>query len=240
MKFSKIVQAESFPQTIHWQLRDTFALLMIPLIFINSWLAAKLFVDPVNIAFADSFFRGILFLAICFIYKSMLVEHWQYFNKAKFKSWALVIVGAILLQVIISLVKSVLPIQPSTEEKEGVDPASIAFFTVLFISLGPLFTALIEDIVFRYTLLQKLFIPVIWIRILVVALNSIIFGLIHYNNFDGNILATTSFMVAGLFLNLIYIWTKNIWHVLLIHFVNNAVLSLGGIILLKIVTTLSA
>ncbi|MFW1753918.1 type II CAAX prenyl endopeptidase Rce1 family protein, partial [Acinetobacter wanghuae] len=45
--------------------------------------------------------------------------------------------------------------------------------------------------------------------------------------------------VAGLFLNLIYVWTRNIWHVLLIHFMNNAVLSLGGVILLKAVTMLT-
>lgn len=46
-------------------------------------------------------------------------------------------------------------------------------------------------------------------------------------------------MSAGLFLNLIYLWTRNIWHVLLIHFLNNAVLSVGGILLLKLVQTLT-
>ena len=146
----------------------------------------------------------------------------------------LVIVGAVLLQAVISLTRSILPVGASREAESAIDPNSIAFISLLIISLGPLFTALLEDIIFRYTLLQKLFVsPWLW-RVVLVLLNSILFGLIHYYNFDGNLVATVSFMAAGLFLNLIYLWVRNIWHVLLIHFVNNAVLSLGGVILLKI------
>ena len=240
MKFQEIVRAENFPNQISWQLKDSFALLLIPLIFINAWLASLIFTDQMNIAIADSFFRGILFLILCFIYKRMLIEHWSYFNQAKWKSWVVVIIGAVLLQVVISLTKSILPISATSESFEkSIDPQSIAFFTLLFISFGPLFMALIEDIVFRYTLLHKLFIPNILFRVVVVLLNSIVFGLIHYHNFGGDLVATSSFMVAGLFLNLIYVWTRNIWHVLLIHFMNNAVLSLGGVLLLKAVTMLT-
>ncbi|MQW91198.1 CPBP family intramembrane metalloprotease [Acinetobacter wanghuae] len=240
MKFQEIVRAENFPNQISWQLKDSFALLLIPLIFINAWLASLIFTDQMNIAIADSLFRGILFLILCVIYKRMLTEHWFYFNQAKWKSWGVVIVGAVLLQVVISLTKSILPISATSENFEkSIDPQSIAFFTLLFISFGPLFMALIEDIVFRYTLLHKLFIPNILFRVVVVLLNSIVFGLIHYHNFGGDLIATSSFMVAGLFLNLIYIWTRNIWHVLLIHFMNNGVLSLGGVLLLKAVTMLT-
>lgn len=240
MKFQEIVRAENFPSQIRWQLKDSFALLLIPLIFINALLAGLILTDQIDIAIADSFFRGILFLILCFVYKNMLIEHWSYFNKAKWKSWGLAIVGAVLLQVLISATKSILPISSTREISENiVDPQSIAFFTLLFISLGPLFMALIEDIVFRYTLLHKLFIPNLFFRIVIVFVNAFLFGLIHYHNFGGDIIATTSFMVAGLFLNLVYLWTRNIWHVLLIHFINNAVLSLGGVVLLKLVTMLT-
>lgn len=241
MNFPQIVNAEQFPQKIIWKVRDFFAILLIPLIFINGWFSSVLFSDPIDIALADSVFRGILFIAICFIYKKMLSDHWEYFNRSKWKSWAVVIVGAVLLQVVISVTRSLLPIQSTSEtDQHSLDPTHIAFITLFIISFGPLFTALIEDIVFRYTLLHKLFIPNSLFRVVVVLLNSVIFGLIHYHNFDGNVLATVSFMVAGLFLNLVYIWTKNIWHVLLIHFLNNAALSLGGVILLKLVTELTA
>ncbi|QIO06821.1 CPBP family intramembrane glutamic endopeptidase [Acinetobacter shaoyimingii] len=240
MNFIQIVRAEQFPQKIIWQWRDTFAICIIPLILFNGFIFEQFFGNTVTVALGDSIFRSILFVIVCWLYKDMLIEHWHKYKHAFWRSTLLVIVGAIVLQLVISLAKSVLPLTPSTDVvKESIDPAKVAFLSLFVISLGPLFTALLEDIIFRYTLLQKLFVqPMVW-RIILILLNSILFGLIHYHNFDGNLIATMSFMVAGLFLNLIYLWTRNIWHVLLIHFLNNAVLSLGGIILLKILQTLS-
>lgn len=240
MNFTQLVRAESFPQRISWQWRDTFALCILPLIFFNSFILEKLFGISVQVALGDSIFRGLLFITVCWLYINMLFDHWQKYKQAFWRSTVLVIVGAVLLQVIISVTRSILPVGSSSETESSIDPNSIAFISLLMISLGPLFTALLEDIIFRYTLLQKLFVtPWLW-RIVLVLLNSILFGLIHYYNFDGNLIATISFMAAGLFLNLIYLWTRNIWHVLLIHFVNNAVLSLGALILLEILQKLNA
>jgi len=240
MTFTQLVRAESFPTHISWQWRDSFVLCILPLIFFNSFVLTQWFGISVLVALGDSIFRGILFIAVCWLYKSMLYMHWQKYKQAFWRSSLLVVVGAIVLQVVISLTRSMLPVGTSIEEKPSIDPNSIAFLSLLIISLGPLFTALLEDIIFRYTLLQKLFIqPWLW-RVILVLLNSILFGLIHYHNFDGNLIATVSFMMAGLFLNLIYLWTRNIWHVLLIHLVNNAVLSLGGLIVLKLLQTVGA
>ncbi|WP_180005418.1 MULTISPECIES: CPBP family intramembrane glutamic endopeptidase [unclassified Acinetobacter] len=234
MTFTQLVRAESFPTHISWQSRDTFALCILPLILLNSYVLDQFFGVSAQVALGDSIFRGILFIAVCWLYKTMLYTHWQKYKQAFWRSSLLVVVGAVVLQVVISFTRSLLPVGENIEKESTIDPNTIAFFSMLIISLGPLFTALLEDIIFRYTLLQKLFIqPWLW-RLILVLLNSILFGLIHYHNFDGDLIATISFMVAGLFLNLIYLWTRNIWHVLLIHFVNNAVLSLGGVILLKL------
>jgi uncharacterized protein len=241
MSFTQQVQAEQFPNKITWQWRDTFAICIIPLILFNGFILEFLFGISVTVALGDSIFRGILFAIVCWLYKDMLYEHWQKYKKAFWRSTLLVVVGAVILQVVVSLTRSILPLEPSLESaKDSIDPEKVAFISLLIISFGPLFTALLEDIVFRYTLLQKLFVqPLAW-RIVLVILNSILFGLIHYQNFGGNLIATISFMSAGLFLNLIYLWTHNIWHVLLIHFVNNAILSLGGLILLKVLQTFGA
>ncbi|WP_111885383.1 CPBP family intramembrane glutamic endopeptidase [Acinetobacter sp. CFCC 11171] len=234
MTFTQLVRAESFPTHIYWQWRDTFALCILPLILFNSYVLDQFFGVSAQVALGDSIFRGILFIAVCWLYKTMLYTHWQKYKQAFWRSSLLVVVGAVVLQVVISFTRSLLPVGESIEKESTIDPNMIAFFSLLIISLGPLFTALLEDIIFRYTLLQKLFVqPCLW-RVILVLLNSILFGLIHYHNFDGDLIATISFMAAGLFLNLIYLWTRNIWHVLLIHFVNNAVLSLGGVILLKL------
>ena len=234
MTFTQLVRAESFPTHIYWQWRDTFALCILPLILFNSYVLDQFFGVSAQVALGDSIFRGILFIAVCWLYKTMLYTHWQKYKQAFWRSSLLVVVGAVALQVVISFTRSLLPVGESIEKESTIDPNTIAFFSLLIISLGPLFTALLEDIIFRYTLLQKLFVqPWLW-RVILVLLNSILFGLIHYHNFDGDLIATISFMAASLFLNLIYLWTRNIWHVLLIHFVNNAVLSLGGVILLKL------
>lgn len=234
MTFTQLVRAESFPTHIYWQWRDTFALCILPLILFNSYVLDQFFGVSAQVALGDSIFRGILFIAVCWLYKTMLYTHWQKYKQAFWRSSLLVVVGAVALQVVISFTRSLLPVGESIEKESTIDPNTIAFFSLLIISLGPLFTALLEDIIFRYTLLQKLFIqPWLW-RLILVLLNSILFGLIHYHNFDGDLIATINFMAAGLFLNLIYLWTRNIWHVLLIYFVNNAVLSLGGVILLKL------
>lgn len=234
MTFTQLVRAESFPTHIYWQWRDTFALCILPLILFNSYVLDQFFGVSAQVALGDSIFRGILFIAVCWLYKTMLYTHWQKYKQAFWRSSLLVVVGAVALQVVISFTRSLLPVGENIEKESTIDPNTIAFFSLLIISLGPLFTALLEDIIFRYTLLQKLFVqPCLW-RVILVLLNSILFGLIHYHNFDGDLIATISFMAVGLFLNLIYLWTRNIWHVLLIHFVNNAVLSLGGVILLKL------
>ncbi|MCJ7936334.1 MAG: CPBP family intramembrane metalloprotease [Chryseobacterium sp.] len=223
--------ADHFPLKIKIELKDIFAILLIPMIFLNSYIISFITGDRIELAFADSMFRGFLFFLICLIYGKMLRAHWRKFNAAKWQSWLLVIAGAILIQVVIHLTRSLLPLEhtPVEEAKDDIDITKPGFM-ILFIAMGPIFTALIEDIIFRYTLLSKLFIPNrVW-RIILVILNAVGFGLIHYNNFGGSILATVSFMSAGLFLNLIYIYTRNIWHVLLIHALNNFVLSVLGLI----------
>ncbi|MCX5467890.1 CPBP family intramembrane glutamic endopeptidase [Acinetobacter nematophilus] len=237
MHFIQKVRAESFPEKIIWGWKDTFAVFILPLILLNGFILEEIFGISIAVSLGDAIFRGLLFILVCYLYKDMLLTHWQKFQQTFWRSSIWVVVGAILLQVVISFTRQFLPLGERQEERPSIEPEQIAFLSLLIISFGPLFTALLEDIVFRYTLLQKLFIqPWLW-RMVLIMLNSILFGLIHYHNFDGNWVATISFMSAGLFLNLIYLWTRNIWHVLLIHFLNNAVLSVGGILLLKFIQT---
>lgn len=227
-----ITAAENFPSSIYFKKRDFFALAIIPLIVTINLISLTLFEDKITLGLIDTIGRGVLFIAVCFIYKTMLIKHWIQFKKSRLSSWLLVIVGAVVLQVVITLTRSFLPTNSISNNKN--EDALVINLAIFIISFGPVFTALLEDIVFRYTLLHKLFIPNLSIRILVITLNSILFGLIHYYNFDGNVISTISFMTAGLFLNLVYIWTRNIWHVLLIHALNNFVLSILAVIILWI------
>lgn len=239
--FLTLVRAESFPQNITWTMRDVFALLVLPLIFFNGYIFQKFGLSGVALGQVDALCRGLLFATLCVLYQDMLYGHWQKFKQAFWHSCVLVLVGAVLLQVVISLTRHLLPVTRGiSDDASSISLETVSIFALFIISLSPLFTALLEDVVFRYTLLQKLFVqPWLW-RVILVLGNSILFGLIHYHNFNGNLIATISFMSAGLFLNLMYLWTRNIWHVLLIHFLNNAVLSFGGLILFKILQHVTA
>lgn len=239
----KLTKAEDFPEKISFKTRDYIVLLMIPAIFLNSilfkWILNG---DMIWVGFADTVFRAVLFLIILWLYHKMFVEHWRKFNLAKFQSWTLVIIGGIVLQIVIMLVKMILPEGSSSvgaEGERGMDADSVNFL-LLIMSLGPVFTSLIEDTVFKYTLLQKLFVPGNLWRTILLIINPVIFGLIHYYNFQGNLWGTVSFMAAGFFLNLVYLWTRNIWHTLLIHAVNNFILTFFGMLILLIVKMLTA
>ena len=230
-------RAEDFPKKIVFTKREYLSILFIPLIFLNSYIFSWILSDKESLAVADALFRGLLFILIVILYFPLLKLHWSKFKQGKWFSYMLVILGAIVLQIVISITQSLLP---ASENSSSVDKSTelVVNGTVFLISFTPLFTALIEDFVFRYTLLHKLFVPnKVW-RLTLILLNSILFGLVHYNNFEGNILATTTFMSAGLFLNLIYIWTRNIWHVLLIHTLNNFVLSTVGLLVFWLLKSL--
>lgn len=228
-------KAENFPDNISFSKIDWLSLLFIPLIFLNSYIFQFIVNEKQQVALADSLFRGLLFIIIILLYRPALKLHWLKFKQGKMFSWLLVFLGAIILQIVISTTRSFLPQSKAININLSNTEELQVTFLLIIVSLGPIFTALIEDIVFRYTLLHKLFTPNILWRISIVIINSIIFGLLHYNNFDGNILSTISFMTAGLFLNLFYLWTKNIWYVLLIHILNNFFLSTFSLLIIWII-----
>ena len=65
--------------------------------------------------------------------------------------------------------------------------------------------------------------------------NSVVFGAIHYYNFGGELERTIPYMFAGLFMNLAYLWTRNVWVPALMHLVNNVMLTYGGLLLVAVV-----
>lgn len=134
----------------------------------------------------------------------------------------------VVVQLVISVLGGLLrPLVHGDASSGQARSAELAFGVMLFASLGPTVTALIEDFTFRHTLLMK--VPV-WGRalpsVVLVLANALVFGLIHIENFGGQWLLTLSYAGAGLVMNLVYLWTRNIWHVLLMHGLNNFIL--GG------------
>lgn len=184
--------------------------------------------DVTVLAIADTTLRILIFAALAYANRHMLARHWHAFRRGGWRSIVLVVVGMIVVQLVISLARSayfaIAGRPPETDS--GNLTVQLAFIVLLVASLGPTVTSLIEDFTFRHTLLVRL--PV-WgnlvVGSVVVLLNALLFGLIHINNFGGNIWATLQYAPAGLVMNLVYLWTRNIWHVLLMHGLNNFLLA---------------
>lgn len=194
----------------------------------------------------DTSLRINLFIILCILFNSYLKNEWNKFKKLKYYKWVIILLGAIVLQIIISIIGHYTPTihtneftNNSSEDIDFLKVSTYVFFMLIYISIGPVVTSLIEDITFRYTLFEKLISNNYIFNSILLICNSILFGVIHYYNFGGHLINTVPYMFAGLFLNCIYLWTRNIWHVLLIHFVNNFVLSFGGILLIGLMRLLT-
>jgi uncharacterized protein len=87
----------------------------------------------------------------------------------------------------------------------------------LFISLGlMIIVALYEEIVFRGYILNNLLHSVSkWPALLI---SAFIFALAHSANPDFSILAAINIFLAGILLGINYIYTKNIWFAVMLHF----------------------
>ncbi|MFC6356400.1 CPBP family intramembrane glutamic endopeptidase [Luethyella okanaganae] len=170
--------------------------------------------------------------------RELLARHWRAFLAVLGRSIGIVLLGMILLLIVTDVVGAALrPFVSNIPETSAAPVASLGFGVLLFASFGPIATALIEDFTFRHTLLMKF--PV-WGNLaaatLLTLVNAILFGAIHINNFGGQWILTLSFAAAGLLMNLIYLWTRNIWHVLLLHAANNFIIG-GPLTLLFVYAT---
>lgn len=237
---SSVASAEVLPRTVdqarlHWTAADWLAVAAIPLIFsVDAIVTALMGVGTATIV-ADTSVRIILCATLLVLYRCLLAEHWRRFRAAFWRNTGLVLLGAILMQVVVSLVRSALPSVPaaSTEDSASlIDPMTAQggqIALLFFAMLGPLATVMVEEAVFRHTLLVKL--PLWGSRVLAgigIVTNGALFGAVHYFDF-GSLLGTVPFMVVGVLFNLVYLWRRNLWHVILMHLVNNAVLGIGAL-----------
>ena len=223
----------------NWHTSDWLALIAIPLIFAIVALAVRLTGVSKAAAITDSLIRVALCAALLWNYRRLLARHWVRFREHLWRNIGIVVAGAVALQVVISLVSALLPRPEITGDGPPpiIDPATAHGLDILVLyigALGPLAIVMVEEAVFRHTLLVKL--P--WWRnrltaILGILLNGALFGAIHYGNF-GSLLRTVPYMAVGVLMNLIYLWRRNLWTVMLIHLLNNAVLTIGSLTLLLI------
>lgn len=142
----------------------------------------------------------------------------------------LLVVGAfLLLRIIRGLIPSdLLQLRSSTNQpSQSLSPS----WTVLA-AVAPFIAPFAEELTFRYLLMGKFSNNVL--KIFMLFVQGILFGLIHWNNFDGNVYAMIPYMVTGVYFGLIYLFSKNIWGSIIVHWMLNTMNSMLPALLLLI------
>jgi membrane protease YdiL (CAAX protease family) len=101
-------------------------------------------------------------------------------------------------------------------------------------AVAPFLAPFAEELTFRYLLLGKLTNKAL--RLIMLFVQGILFGLIHWNNFNGNIYAMIPYMVLGVYLGLIYLFSKNIWSPIMVHWMLNTMNAMLPALLLLILS----
>lgn len=226
-----------------WQTRDYLGLTIIPIeLFLGTFLMRlPIFENNATLSILVSVGMFILgFIAMIALFHDFLGQQWREFRREHF--WlkiiaTLVLVGGAIF--LLSFSRSILPqewLQYGSDSNDSSVSAGV--WLTLYASLQPFLAPFAEELTFRYLLFGK--IRPKWLQLIFFFVSSILFGLIHINNFGGNWLATIPYMVIGAYFALIYFFSKNIWGSLLVHWLFNTINSLLPAIFLAILSLLGA
>ncbi|WP_461242699.1 lysostaphin resistance A-like protein [Secundilactobacillus muriivasis] len=162
------------------------------------------------------FFIG--FAVAIYLYRDVLVTDWRQFKQHLGRGVLIAIAGFLGSYLVLLLVRLVLKPFTTSVAASGVDVLSVqSTGLALVASLTTLMAPFTEEIIFRHVLFyqwQKRG-AVTWLMLIV---SSVAFGLVHWNNFNGDVLAMIPYMCVGAFYGLIYYFSRNIWQNILTHF----------------------
>ena len=214
--------------------KEMLGLLIIPCEYILVLTLSKLGIFQSNESLKILLSVGIFFLGfimITYLFKDFLKKQWQEYRK---KLWKNVLINIVLISGIYLILKATRLILPSTLSVDAIGD-TMTYTTLLMGLIGsiqPFLAPFVEEIVFRYLLFESINNKVI--KALMFFISSIMFGLIHINNFGGDWLLTVPYMFVGAYLALIYYFTKNIWNSIIVHWIFNSINSIIPAILIII------
>lgn len=184
---------------------------------------------PKTIALVLMTFVG--FLIIVWMYRDVLGQDWHQFTRHFWRNLLLAIGGVIMSYALLIAVRAGLKmVAAGTVTTTDVLSMSVQSAGIgLLASLTVLMAPFVEEVVFRHVLFfqwrgHKLF------MFLMFFVSSIAFGLMHWNNFNGDVMAMIPYMVVGAWFALIYYWSKDIWQNITTHFLFNFVQFAGAIV----------
>ncbi|MBV7391898.1 CPBP family intramembrane metalloprotease [Enterococcus sp. ALS3] len=201
--------------------RELTTLLIIPLELLIGWLLSL--TDLIKLPVAGPllvfciFFLG--FLAAILLNRTFLKNSWQQYKEKLFRNFMLSVLFAVIFGVIQQVGRGL--VQPASIHGNLL---TMTILPTLIGALIPMMAPFTEELVFRHILFFK------WttsktMTILMLFVSSILFGLAHFNNFQGQLIYTLPLMAGGFLFALFYYWKKNIWFSLMAHFIYNVAFS---------------
>lgn len=207
-------------KTSRWTKKDWYGLCVIPLelflgVFVVKlpWMEAHSTVSSVFswLVFVVGFF------VMIFLFKDFLKSQWQLYRQKLWKRLAINVLLAVGVYGLLALSRTILPKTLAAGAEVNTNTNIV---WMLLTMLLPLIAPFSEELTFRYLLFGKVH-PKPF-KIVMFFVSSILFGLIHLQNFGGNWVLTIPYMVIGAYFALIYHFFDNIWGSIMTHWMFNA------------------
>ncbi|MDP9697481.1 type II CAAX endopeptidase family protein [Paenibacillus cucumis (ex Kampfer et al. 2016)] len=177
------------------------------------------------------------FLVMIWLYKDFLSSQWKHYkqNKLWIKLFfnALLVLGAFG---ILSLTRSLMDKPLSVNDTYSLSNAMVSM--MLIGSIQPFIAPFAEELTFRYLLFGKFNSTLL--KLLMFFVSSILFGLIHINNFNGDWIQTIPYMIIGAYFAVIYLVYKNIWSNIIVHWIFNSINSIVPAITIVVMKLIGA
>lgn len=165
------------------------------------------------------------FMIIIFLNRKLLHDDFAAFKEKILRNILIAIVCVALMHGLLYLVR--LPIKNLSASGE-LDVMNLPLVLGILMTMTPLLAPFVEETVFRHHLFYKF--QGKTMRLVMFIVSSVLFGLIHYNNFNGNLVQLIPYMFMGAFFNVIYLFSKNIWYSITTHFIFNLIPTAMGVI----------
>lgn len=175
------------------------------------------------------------FLVMIYLFGDFLKAEWHVYRQKLFRRLLLSIVLVAGTFLLLRVVRGLIPNQLLELPSSNSDSAQILSPSwAVLAAVAPFLAPFAEELTFRYLLLGKLTNKAL--RLIMLFVQGILFGLIHWNNFNGNIYAMIPYMVLGVYLGLIYLFSKNIWSPIMVHWMLNTMNAMLPALLLLILS----
>ena len=232
---------ESSMKNVIWQRRDSLALLVIPLELTLGWLANKTSLDDAPylaavVPFALKFLSVALML---FLFHDLFRTDWKLYKQHLWQKLLFSAAGVAVVYFLLASARWLTGHVQSFASSMDSITGGLPYGLYLLASASPLLAPITEETVFRHVLFYR------WkdsppLRVVSCLVSAILFGAVHLNNFGGNLLATVPYMVIGLYYNLLYYFTKNIWTTTVIHLIFNFIQSLLPALLIPLLLAINS